>query len=104
MAEQVSSRLDGSVGVDEILDSIPADAALLLRDHIKGLEAEAGNARALATRSDRLRSEDVAALQFALDRTREERDRLRNRVDDLEAHLARKVTAAALTRLRRLAR
>jgi hypothetical protein len=103
MAQHVSTRLDGATGIDEILDTIPAEARLLLRDHIKGLEAEAGTARSLATRSQRLRDEDVATLQMLVDNLRRERDELRLRVAYLDPHLTRRLSAAVISRAHRLA-
>jgi hypothetical protein len=104
MAHQAGTRLDGATGIDEILDSIPADARLILRDHIKGLEAEAGTARSLATRTQRLRDEDAATLQLLASDLRRQRDELRVRVNDLESNLARRVTAGVLNRARRIAK
>lgn len=102
--DQPSTRLDGATSIAEILDSIPPDARLILRDHIKGLEAEAGTARSLATRTQRLRDEDAATLQLLAANLRRERDELRGRVNDLETHLLKRASAGALNRARRLLR
>lgn len=101
MAQHATTRLDGTIGIDEILDSIPPDARLILRDHIKGLEAEAGSARSLSMRTQRLRDDDAATLQMVVLNMRRERDELRARVNDLETHLARRVSAGVLNRARR---
>lgn len=102
MAQHGSTRLDGATSVDEILDTIPAEARLILRDHIKGLEAEAGSARSLATRTQRLRDEDAATMQMLAANLRRDRDALRARVNDLETHLAKRVTAGLVNRARRI--
>jgi len=48
----------------EVLADIPARAALRLRDHIKGLEAEAGNARAETRRVRAALGFDVERLKL----------------------------------------
>lgn len=101
---QATTRLDGAASIGEILDSIPPDARLMLRDHIKGLEAEAGTARSLARRTERLRAEDAATLQLLAAGVRRERDELRARVDDLERHLTRRISAGLVNRARRVLR
>ena len=104
MGRQAKTRLDGATSIAEVLDSIPPEARLLLRDHIKGLEAEAGTARSLATRTQRLRDEDAATLQMLAANLRRERDELRVRVNDLETHLAKRVSAGLINRARRVLR
>lgn len=56
----------------EVLGRIPADAALLLRDYIKGLEAEAGTARAELTATKAALESDVARLQIYAANLREQ--------------------------------
>ena len=102
--QQPTTRLNGATSIGEILDSIPPDARLLLRDHIKGLEAEAGTARSLAARTQRLRDEDAATLQLLAADLRRERDELRARVNDLERHLTKRVSAGLVNRARRVLR
>jgi hypothetical protein len=104
MAQHGSTRLDGATSVEEILDTVLPEARLILRDHIKGLEAEAGTARSLAARTQRLREEDAATMQMLAASLRRERDELRGRVNDLETHLPKRVTAGVLNRARRIAR
>jgi hypothetical protein len=59
----------------EILSSVPTAAQLLLRDHIAGLEAAAGSARAEAARLDRLRLAEIGRLRSQLANAQAERDR-----------------------------
>lgn len=58
-----------------VLARIPADAQLLLRDYIAGLEAETGSARALAARADKGRQADAERLRLMVAGARAERDR-----------------------------
>lgn len=59
----------------EILSNVPPAAQLLLRDHIAGLEAEAGSTRAEAARLDRLRLAEIERLRLQLAGVQAERDR-----------------------------
>lgn len=58
-----------------VLATVPAAAALLLRDHIKGLEAEAGTARAETTRAERAHAAEVGRLRVHIAAIEAERDR-----------------------------
>jgi len=79
----------------EMLADVPARAALHLRDHIKGLEAEAGNARAETRRVRAALGFDVERLKlFAAGMRRDlaeaeaERDRARAELAAARAELA----------------
>ena len=77
-------RLDESTGQQlpmPVLEGVPESTQLVLRDLIRGLEAEAGTARALALRADRDR--DLDHQRFALHLAG-----LRATVAGLEADLA----------------
>lgn len=50
--------------IAEMLGRIPRDAALHLRDVIRGLEAEAGNARAQARELDAALNSDIGRLRM----------------------------------------
>lgn len=56
----------------EVLSRIPTDAALLLRDYIKGLEAEAGTARAELVATRAALESDLARLQIYAANLREQ--------------------------------
>jgi hypothetical protein len=102
--QQATTRLDGATSIGEILDSIQPEARLMLRDHIKGLEAEAGTARSLAGRTQQLRDEDAATFASLVGTARRERDELRARVNDLERHLGLRISAGLVNRARRVLR
>lgn len=76
------------------LTALPDKLAIGLRDVIRGLEAEAGTARALVRRSEDRRRRDTehAAHQAWVfkdqrDAARSERDAARHRVEELESRL-----------------
>lgn len=77
-----------------MLARVPEDAALYLRDVIRGLEAEAGNARARATELEAALSSDIVRLRMHDARIQHE---LRVAEHDLAA--ARVELAAARTEL-----
>lgn len=75
------------VSVQETLKSIPPAAAMYLRDLIRGLEAEAGAARALASRADEQRVRDTEyAVHKALE-FRDERDEAQSALAQAQARL-----------------
>ena len=57
-----------------VLSRVPLDAQLLLRDHIAGLEAQAGSARAIADRLQRVREQDIDRLLLKVAGAQAERD------------------------------
>lgn len=73
-----SSGPDGAedVTMDPItlLSRLPLEAQLLLRDYIAGLEAQAGSARVIADRLQRVREQDVDRLLLKVAGARAERD------------------------------
>lgn len=71
----------------DILGRLPLDAQLLLRDHIAGLAAEAGSARAAAARSERVRRTETDILIGKLASARSERDDALARVAELTDQL-----------------
>ena len=71
----------------DILGRLPLDAQLLLRDHIAGLAAEAGSARAAAARSERVRRTETDILIGKLTVARSERDDALARVAELTDQL-----------------
>ena len=88
--------------VQQALAELPLEAAMQIRDVIRGLEAETGTARALLARSEVLARRDIAhatrrAETFraerdeaagALNLAREERDALGRRVEELNVQVA----------------
>lgn len=73
-----SSGPDGAedVTMDPItlLSRLPLEAQLLLRDYIAGLEAQAGSARVIVERLQRVREQDVDRLLLKVAGARAERD------------------------------
>lgn len=65
---------DVTMDPNTVLARVPRDAQLLLRDHIAGLEAQAGSARAIAERLQRVRSQDIDRLLLKIAGAQAERD------------------------------
>lgn len=68
---------------ETILGQIPRAAQLLLRDHIAGLAAEAGSARAAAAASERVRIAETDILLHKLAAAAAERDAALQTIADL---------------------
>ena len=80
------------------LVGVPPAAQLVLRDLIRGLEAEAGTARALARRADRAREHDHDRFALHLAGLRDQADRLRAELAETRSALAAaQIEVAALS-------
>jgi len=76
--------VESSSGIEDpfrVLRRVAPEAALVVRDYIKGLEAEAGSARTLAERAEADRKQNVERLEIENLELRQELQKIKDERD-----------------------